>query len=147
MQMKCIQVKKVGRFEVTRLPVRPPEEDEALVRVIVTGLCRTDLKLIRVGHRDLVLPRVPGEEVVGEIAEKGVRVTGLERGRGKSVPGQAPDLKSGVEKSRERVHAGYALSKLCEWVRAQPNADKSSIRRFLQNVDRAGLTDKAAGYI
>lgn len=30
-------------------------------------LCRTDLKIIRHGHRDLTLPRVPGEEVVGEV--------------------------------------------------------------------------------
>ncbi len=80
MQMKCIQVKKVGSFELIRLPVCPPKADEVLVRVIVTGLCRTDLKVIRLGHRDLVLPRIPGEEVVGEIAEKGERVSGLERG-------------------------------------------------------------------
>ena len=43
------------------------------MRVSVTGLWRTDLKLIRVGHRDPVLPRVPGVEVVGEIVEKGAR--------------------------------------------------------------------------
>jgi L-iditol 2-dehydrogenase len=80
MHMKCVQVQKVGGFELTRLPVCLPEKDEVLVRVSVAGLCRTDLKLIRVGHRDLVLPRVPGEEVVGEIAEKGDRVAGLEAG-------------------------------------------------------------------
>ena len=37
----------------------------------VTGLCRTDLKIVRHGHRDLTLPRVPGEEVVGEIVALG----------------------------------------------------------------------------
>jgi L-iditol 2-dehydrogenase len=80
MDMECILVKEVGGFERARLPVRPPLDDEVLVKVAVTGVCRTDLKLIRVGHRDLVLPRVPGEEVVGEIADKGARVAGVERG-------------------------------------------------------------------
>ena len=34
-------------------------------------LCRTDLKIIRHGHRDPTLPRVPGEEVVGEVVPLG----------------------------------------------------------------------------
>ncbi len=53
------------------MPVPEPGPGEALVRVDVTGLCRTDLKIIRHGHRDLVLPRVPGEEVVGRIVALG----------------------------------------------------------------------------
>jgi L-iditol 2-dehydrogenase len=80
MEMDCIQVKEIGGFHALRLPVRLPQQDEVLIKVSVTGLCRTDLKLIRVGHRDLVLPRIPGEEVVGEIADRGASVTGLERG-------------------------------------------------------------------
>jgi len=80
MEMRCIQVKEIGSFEITSLPVKPPQADEVLIKVAVTGLCRTDLKLIRVGHRDLVLPRIPGEEVVGAIVEKGAQVVGLEFG-------------------------------------------------------------------
>ena len=80
MDMWGIQVAEIGAFQFLRLPVRPPQRDEVLIRVAVTGLCRTDLKLIRAGHRDLVLPRVPGEEVVGEIVEKGADVRGLECG-------------------------------------------------------------------
>lgn len=71
MEMKCIMVRKIGKFEVTRTSLRNPLADEVVIRVEVTGLCRTDLKLIRVGHRDLVLPRIPGEEVVGVICKKG----------------------------------------------------------------------------
>ncbi len=41
------------------------------MEVALAGLCRTDLKLIEVGHRDLVLPRIPGEEVVGRVIEVG----------------------------------------------------------------------------
>lgn len=69
--MKAIIVRETGSFaiEETGLPELP--EGHVLIRVEVTGLCRTDLKLIRAGHRDLVLPRIPGEEVVGVICGTG----------------------------------------------------------------------------
>jgi L-iditol 2-dehydrogenase len=66
-----ILVREIGRFELTGLPVPTPGPGEALIEVAVTGLCRTDLKLIEAGHRDLVLPRVPGEEVVGVVRALG----------------------------------------------------------------------------
>jgi L-iditol 2-dehydrogenase len=69
--MRAILVREVGGYEVTELPVPEPGRGEALIRVSVTGLCRTDLKIIRHGHRDLTLPRVPGEEVVGEVMALG----------------------------------------------------------------------------
>jgi L-iditol 2-dehydrogenase len=102
MEMDCIQVTEVGDFRWKRLPVRAPQGGEVLVKVAVTGVCRTDLKLIRVGHRDLVLPRVPGEEVVGTIAEKGAGVAGLECGdRVYLYPGEwcgsCPACRSGAE--------------------------------------------------
>ena len=71
MEMKCVMVREIGDFEITRKPVENPQKDEVLIQVEVTGLCRTDLKLIRVGHRDLVLPRIPGEEVIGIIRKMG----------------------------------------------------------------------------
>ncbi len=78
--MECVKVKEVGNFEYLRHePVPEPGPGEVLVRVKVTGLCRTDLKLIRHGHRDLVLPRVPGEEVVGTIEALGDGVRGFAR--------------------------------------------------------------------
>jgi L-iditol 2-dehydrogenase len=77
---ECIMVSRIGSFEWTRKALGPPGEAEVLVRVEVTGLCRTDLKLIRHGHRDLVLPRIPGEEVVGRIAAMGPGVRGFATG-------------------------------------------------------------------
>jgi L-iditol 2-dehydrogenase len=102
MEMTGVQVTEIGSFRLTALPVRPPQEREVLVKVAVAGVCRTDLKLIRVGHRDLVLPRVPGEEVVGTIAEKGAAVAGLECGdRVYLYPGQwcgsCPACRGGAE--------------------------------------------------
>jgi len=69
--MQAVLVREVGGYELTELPVPEPGPGEALIRVSVTGLCRTDLKIIRQGHRDLTLPRVPGEEVVGEVVALG----------------------------------------------------------------------------
>lgn len=71
MKTRCVQVPAVGRFEWTGKELRDPRKDEVLIKVEVTGLCRTDLKIIRTGHRDLVLPRIPGEEVVGNIVSRG----------------------------------------------------------------------------
>ncbi len=69
--MHAVVVSEVGGYEFVEVPTPIPGPGEVLIRVEVTGLCRTDLKLIRHGHRDLVLPRVPGEEVVGEVVAVG----------------------------------------------------------------------------
>jgi L-iditol 2-dehydrogenase len=80
MEMKCIQVSEIGSFQITQAPVPEPDEAEVMIQVEVTGLCRTDLKLIRVGHRDLVMPRIPGEEVVGIVTQTGPGVDTVKEG-------------------------------------------------------------------
>ena len=67
---RSVVVNSIGSFTVEEREIRPCHAGEVLVKVAITGLCRTDLKIIEHGHRDLVLPRVPGEEVVGEIVDK-----------------------------------------------------------------------------
>jgi len=74
MRMNCINVREIGSFAMETGSVVPPGPEEILVKVEWTGLCRTDLKLIREGHRDLTLPRIPGEEAVGIICETGMAV-------------------------------------------------------------------------
>lgn len=87
--MQAITVRGIGSFEFGIREVRRPEPEEALIRVTVAGLCRTDLKIIRSGHRDLLLPRIPGEEVVGSIVEVGTGVSGIAVGQRVYVyPGQ-----------------------------------------------------------
>jgi L-iditol 2-dehydrogenase len=78
--MKCIQVETIGDFRILEVPMKKPADDEVTIKVTVTGLCRTDLKLIRQGHRDLTLPRIPGEEVVGTVFERGAGVDGVNVG-------------------------------------------------------------------
>ena len=79
--MKCIQVSKIGNFSLIQKSVRDPKPNEICIQVEVTGLCRTDLKLIRQGHRDLTLPRVPGEEIVGIVVSKGKNVNNIQIGQ------------------------------------------------------------------
>lgn len=69
--MEAIVVRSIGSFEVSTVQEPVPAKGEALVAVGVAGMCRTDLKVIEVGHRDLVLPRIPGEEVVGTVVAVG----------------------------------------------------------------------------
>ena len=73
--MKAVVVERIGSFTLKEVAEPAIGPDDVLVRVTVTGLCRTDLKIVRVGHRDLVLPRIPGEEVVGVIERVGSAVT------------------------------------------------------------------------
>jgi L-iditol 2-dehydrogenase len=65
--MQAIIIHKIGSFQIKECPVPQPEALEVRVQVAVTGVCRTDLKIIEHGHRDLTLPRIPGEEVVGVV--------------------------------------------------------------------------------
>jgi L-iditol 2-dehydrogenase len=51
-----------------------------LVRVKACSLCATDAKMWQLGQRDLVLPRILGHEVAGEIAEVAAEVAGLQVG-------------------------------------------------------------------
>lgn len=69
--MKAAVVRQIGSFAIENTPLPLPAPGEVRVKVAVAGLCRTDLKLIEVGHRDLVLPRIPAEEVTGTVDELG----------------------------------------------------------------------------
>jgi L-iditol 2-dehydrogenase len=70
-EMQAVVVREVGRFEIATVARPVPAAGEVLIQVALAGMCRTDLKLIDVGHRDLTLPRIPAEEVVGTIIEAG----------------------------------------------------------------------------
>jgi L-iditol 2-dehydrogenase len=101
-EMTAVVVHEIGAYEITRVPVKGPGPDEVLIQVRITGLCRTDLKIIEVGHRDLVLPRIPGEEVVGIIREKGAAVSNFHIGQMVYVYpgrwcGQCPACRAGAE--------------------------------------------------
>lgn len=111
--MKAILVETVGGFEMREVAVPRPRTGEVLVKVSVAGLCRTDLKLIREGHRDLVLPRIPGEEVVGTVAEPGAGAVGVAVGDrvyvypGTSCGGCGPCMKGAGNLCRSMEIMGF----------------------------------------
>ncbi len=98
----AVSVHEIGSFQFECRPLPQPGPGEVLLRVTVTGLCRTDLKIIQVGHRDLLLPRIPGEEVVGEVVALGPQVdTTLLNQRCYVYPGEwcgiCPACRAGAE--------------------------------------------------
>ena len=52
-------------------PPPVPGHDQAPLLVSYCGVCRTDAKMWREGHRDLALPRVPGHEFIGRDPDSG----------------------------------------------------------------------------
>ena len=78
--MRAAILKDVAHFEVEQVP-KPQitEPDEVLIKVLVCGICGTDLTvsgLMAYGTKDLH-GEILGHELVGEIVEIGSDVTGL----------------------------------------------------------------------
>ncbi|MFE5736207.1 L-threonine 3-dehydrogenase [Streptomyces celluloflavus] len=71
-------------LELAEVPVPRVERDDALIRVLRTGICGTDLHIHDWNPwaaRTLSLPRIIGHEFVGEIAETGTAVRDLRPGQ------------------------------------------------------------------
>lgn len=69
-----------------RIEERPVPEigpDEALLKVLSTGICGTDLRIWHGSHRKYTpgTIRIPGHEVVGDIVNLGTEVSGIETGQ------------------------------------------------------------------
>lgn len=55
-------------------------EEEVIVKIKATGICRTDMKCYTIGQRDLQLPRVLGHEITGTAAKVGKKVKKINTG-------------------------------------------------------------------
>ncbi len=71
--MQSLLLNTIGslRVETTSEPV--PKTGEVLLQVSHCAVCRTDAKIWKYGHRDLVLPRIPGHEICGRVSGSGKR--------------------------------------------------------------------------
>lgn len=70
-------------LRVEERPVLKIKSNEALLKVISTGICGTDLRIWHGSHRKYSpgTIRIPGHEVVGNIVEVGADISGLEQGQ------------------------------------------------------------------
>lgn len=78
--MRAIVYTEPAQFELTEIPVPVPGPGQVLLKVLMTGVCGTDLHL-HVGEFSPSYPLTPGHEMVGEIAELGAGVTGFRVGQ------------------------------------------------------------------
>jgi L-iditol 2-dehydrogenase len=70
-------------LRVEKRPVPDIGPSEALLKVLSTGICGTDLRILHGAHRKYPpgTIRIPGHEVVGDIVEVGADVKGLDVGQ------------------------------------------------------------------
>ncbi|MCU1474817.1 zinc-dependent alcohol dehydrogenase family protein [Amnibacterium sp.] len=77
--MKAIVYDRPGSFALTTVDDPEIRDDEVLLRVLVAGVCGTDLHL-HDGEFGPTYPLTPGHEIVGEVRRLGNAVVGLEPG-------------------------------------------------------------------
>jgi L-iditol 2-dehydrogenase len=78
--MKAIVYPKPNSFEVRELKRPVPAEGQALVRVMASTICATDLKILAGEFPGIKFPHIPGHEWSGEVFDVGKGVDELKPG-------------------------------------------------------------------
>jgi 2-desacetyl-2-hydroxyethyl bacteriochlorophyllide A dehydrogenase len=73
-RMKSIRIPEPNRVELVELPIPVPAPGEVLLRVRASGICGTDIHILR-GEYIGAYPVIPGHELSGEVAALGANVT------------------------------------------------------------------------
>jgi L-iditol 2-dehydrogenase len=88
--MRAALLHAPGSLEVSTLPRPDCPEGGLLIKVEACSVCASDVKMVRLGHRDLLYPRILGHEVAGKIVESSAEGGSLEVGDRVQVwPGMA----------------------------------------------------------
>jgi len=74
--MKAVVVRAPMQFDVEDVPVPECPEAGLLLRVIACGLCGSDLRTLRGGHRNVTFPWIIGHEICGDVAMVGSKYQG-----------------------------------------------------------------------
>ena len=69
--MKAVVVRAPMHFEVEEVPTPTCPEAGLLLKVHACGLCGSDLRTLRSGHRKVTFPWIIGHEICGEVVELG----------------------------------------------------------------------------
>ena len=89
---------KSGPFMIEEIELNGPKDDEVLVRLVSSGICRTDLEA-RDGNLNIPMPAVFGHEGAGVVEKAGSRVRKVEPGDhvvlGWNSCGECPDCRAG----------------------------------------------------
>ncbi len=80
MMKSIVAVTPGAAFELQERAVPAPQPGDVLIKVEACGICRGDVAT-KEAQRGIVLPRVPGHEVVGTIAELGSAGSRFARGQ------------------------------------------------------------------
>jgi len=72
---KAVEVSAPGNLQLVERPVPEPGAGQVRIRVEACGVCHTDAATVTGTYSGLVLPRVPGHEVVGRIEALGSGVS------------------------------------------------------------------------
>jgi len=71
--VKALQLKDIGKIGVDEITTPKPQKGQTLMKVRSNAICRTDAKMWKMGHRDLILPRVLGHECCATREDNGSR--------------------------------------------------------------------------
>lgn len=74
--MKAVVVRAPMEYGVEDVPVPECPEAGLLLKVIACGLCGSDLRTLRSGHRKVTLPWIIGHEICGDVVEVGSKYQG-----------------------------------------------------------------------
>ena len=69
--MKAVVVRAPMQFGIEEVPVPSPPKGGMLLKVIACGLCGSDLRTLRGGHRKVTFPWVIGHEICGRVHRLG----------------------------------------------------------------------------
>lgn len=83
--MKALVLEDVEKLRVADIPDPIPDEDGVVIRVMASGVCRSDWHFW-VGDTRVPMPLVMGHEFAGVVEATGRRVTRLKRGDRVTVP-------------------------------------------------------------
>ncbi len=99
--MKAAVIEKFGQpLHVQNVPDPTPTDDGVVIKVIATGLCRSDWHAWMGHDTDVVLPHVPGHELAGDVIAVGKNVHNWKNGDRVTLPfvcgcGVCPQCQSG----------------------------------------------------
>lgn len=74
--MKALIIKEPKNYQVEQVKIPNCPDEGMLVKVHACGLCGSDLRTLKHGHRKVQLPWIIGHEIAGEVVETGSKYTG-----------------------------------------------------------------------